>query len=387
MATWIRLEDPDRDGRPLWFIPEPENRLILPLHLSVGEACGRFANKLNLEIVFWSVFAPEDPFGTSARFMYRATRQLTKGTRLWGPPRREFYAAHIWGKDAVRKAAAIKAAYLRGEEDPEKQFADQQRRCMGDPGRDTRIYGVFKDTTVGSRSVPALPASCSLPASRSLPASVVQPVIAAGSSVPAVGEDLAAAFLLPVEYYGVVIQPEPRLKLLMLKPDFMDPAFEPLASSDPPRANLARWWQAVGKLVRASYNKKPMPEELKLALKGRWRLYSSAAGVASDVVDLAAEAPAEDDTAEVHAPAKRSRVSVSRPRGVDTSSSSQGEADASHSRRALSRPRFIEDGGRGPGAALGGAESASDSIGALCGFTTEGLRLLKPLLQRLLDRL
>ena len=173
----------------------------------------------------------------------------------------------------------------------------------------------------------------------------------------------------------------------MLKPDFMDPAFEPLASSDPPRANLARWWQAVGKLVRASYNKKPMPDDLKLALKGRWRLYSSAAGVASDVVDLAAEAPTEDDTAEVHAPAKRSRVSVSRPRGVDTSSSSQGEADASHSRRALSRLRFIGDGGRGPGAALGGAESASVSIGALCGFTTEELRLLKPLLQRLLDRL
>ena len=105
VASWIRLEDPDRDGRPLWFIPEPEDPLILPLHLSVGEACGRSANKLNLEIV-WSVFAPEESFGTSARCMYRATRRLTKATWLWGPPRREFYAAHIWGKDAVCGPAA-----------------------------------------------------------------------------------------------------------------------------------------------------------------------------------------------------------------------------------------------------------------------------------------
>ena len=93
VATWIRVEDPDpdRDGRPLWFIPEPENRLIRPLHLSVGEACGRTADKLNLEIV-WSVFAPEHQFGTSARFAYRSTRQLNRNTRLWGPPRRGFMA-------------------------------------------------------------------------------------------------------------------------------------------------------------------------------------------------------------------------------------------------------------------------------------------------------
>ena len=139
--------------------------------------------------------------------------------------------------------------------------------------------------------------------------------------------------------------------------------------------------------MRASYNKKPMPDNLKVALKGRWRLYSSAAGAASDIVDIAAEAPAEDDNAVVHAPAKRSRVSVSRPRGVDTSSSSQGEADAGHRRRVLSRPRSIGNGGRGSGAALGGADSASVSVGALCGFTPEELRLLKPLLQRLSERL
>ena len=217
--------------------------------------------------------------------------------------------------------------------------------------------------------------------------SVSQPVIAEGSSVPASGEDLAATFLLPVEYHGVVVQPEPRLKLLSLKTDFMDPSFEPVASSDPPRASLAKWWQAVGKRVRASYDKKAMPDYLKIALKGRLRLYSSAVGAASDVVDLAAEAPAEDHIAEVHAPAKRSRVSVSRPRGVATSLSSQGEADAGNSRRVLSRPRSSGDDGRGSGAALGGADSASGSVCALCGLTADELGLLKPVLQRLLERL
>ena len=68
VATWVRVEDPDRDGRPLWFNPAAENPLILPLHLSVGEACGSLAKKLNLEVV-WSVFAPWDHFGTSSRFV------------------------------------------------------------------------------------------------------------------------------------------------------------------------------------------------------------------------------------------------------------------------------------------------------------------------------
>ena len=85
VSTWVRIEDPDRDGRPLWYILEAENPLILPLHLSVVEAYGSAANKLNLEIV-WSVFAPEDQFGTSSRFVYRSTRQLNRRTRLWGTP-------------------------------------------------------------------------------------------------------------------------------------------------------------------------------------------------------------------------------------------------------------------------------------------------------------
>ena len=43
VSTWVRVEDGDRDGFPMWFIPEAENPLIFPLHLSVGEAWGRDA--------------------------------------------------------------------------------------------------------------------------------------------------------------------------------------------------------------------------------------------------------------------------------------------------------------------------------------------------------
>ena len=170
----------------------------------------------------------------------------------------------------------------------------------------------------------------------------------------------------------------------------MDPSFEPVASSDPPRAILAKWWQAVSKRVRDSFDKKTIPEDLKTAMKGRSRLYSSAVGEALDVMDLAAEAPVVDHVAESHdggpPPAKRSRGSVFRRRVVATSSSSssQGEPDAGRSRGVLSRPRSGKDGGRGSGTALGRANFASGSVGALCGFTAEELGLLKPLLQRLL---
>ena len=148
VSAWIPVEDPDRDGRPLWFSPEPENPRILPLNLSVGEASGRNAAKLNLEIV-WSVFAPELQFGTSSRFAYRSTRQLDRGARLWGPPRHGFYGAHLWGKAAHRVASAIKAAFLRGEEDPEINV-DLHRRCMGNPNRGDRIYGAYSETAIAS---------------------------------------------------------------------------------------------------------------------------------------------------------------------------------------------------------------------------------------------
>ena len=34
---------PDLDGCPLWYLLESRNPLISPLHLSVGEACGKRA--------------------------------------------------------------------------------------------------------------------------------------------------------------------------------------------------------------------------------------------------------------------------------------------------------------------------------------------------------
>ena len=55
VSTRIRIEDSsDLDGCPLWYIPESRNPLIFSLHLSAGEACGKRAGDLILEIV-WSV--------------------------------------------------------------------------------------------------------------------------------------------------------------------------------------------------------------------------------------------------------------------------------------------------------------------------------------------
>ena len=52
-------------------------------------------------------FAPEGEFASAACFLYRATRQLNRGTRLWGPPRRGFYTAHTWGKEAHSAAGRV----------------------------------------------------------------------------------------------------------------------------------------------------------------------------------------------------------------------------------------------------------------------------------------
>ena len=159
---------------------------------------------------------------------------------------------------------------------------------MGNPNRDDRIYGVYSETSIANHIVPALPASCILPVS------VSQPAVVADNSIPASGEDLAVTFLLPSEYHGVVIKPDPGRKLLSLKAAFMDPSFEPVTSSDPPRATLAKWWKAVSKRVRVSFDKKQMPDELKDAMRGRARLYLAPVGEALNVVDLAVEAPTVD---------------------------------------------------------------------------------------------
>ena len=38
VSTWIPVEDADRDGRSLWFVPESTEPLLPPLHLFVGAA-------------------------------------------------------------------------------------------------------------------------------------------------------------------------------------------------------------------------------------------------------------------------------------------------------------------------------------------------------------
>ncbi len=411
VATWIPVEDPDLDGRPLWYIPGSSDPRVLSLHTRVGAAGGKRSKELNVEIV-WSVFgAPE--FSSSARLFYRTLRDLNRQTRLWGPPIRGFFAKHMWSPAAKLAAADIRSRFLNGEECPHS-ISGLDRECLGHPGRDERIYGAYNRTDGVIRPAVGLPDSCVslpvvraplqlsvVPASLSLPVSETQPTTGGGNSVPAPGvledssvaaadEDPAVTFMLPAAYHGVLFQPEPRLKLLALKAAFMEPVFEPVASSDPPRATLAKWWKEVSRRIRDSYDKKAMPEDLKAAMRGRARLYRVDV---VDVVDLAVEAAIEDPVAESSgggsAPAKRSRRSVSRPRAIATSSSSSGQdgPGTGFNRGVLSRPRSVMGDGRGSGTAPGGASSASGSVGAGGALSAEEVELFKSLLLRVLAKL
>ncbi len=55
VATWIPVEDPDLDGRPLWYIPGSSDPRVVSLHTRIGAAGGKRSKELNMEIV-WSVF-------------------------------------------------------------------------------------------------------------------------------------------------------------------------------------------------------------------------------------------------------------------------------------------------------------------------------------------
>ena len=59
VSTWIPVEDPDLDGRLLWYIPESRDPLVLSLHTRVGAAVKRRSKELNVEIV-WSVLGAEE---------------------------------------------------------------------------------------------------------------------------------------------------------------------------------------------------------------------------------------------------------------------------------------------------------------------------------------
>jgi hypothetical protein len=363
----------------LWFSPQSENPLIPPLHLSVGEASGRNAARWNLEIV-WSVFAHELQFGTSSRFAYRSTQQLERGAS----PAMGFMALTCGGRQLIRWQRQLKPLF----------FVERRiRRLMW---TFIAVVWAIRIGAIVSTGLTRRPLSLALlfplsPASCLLPISVTQPAVVEDNSIAATGEDLAVAFLLPSEYHGVLFQPEPRLKLLSLKAAFMDPLIEPVASSDPPRATLAKWWkEEVSKRIRDSYDKMRLPEELKAAMRGRARLYR---GEVVDVVDLAAEAPIVDPAAEASdggsSPAKRSRRSVSRLRVVATSSSSSGQdgPGIGINRGVLPRPRVVMGDGRGSGAAPGGAISASGSVGARGALSAEEVELFKSLLLRVLEKL
>ena len=108
VSARIRIEDSDLDGYPLWYV---YSGVAKPTYFSsalvregsVWVEGGR--SKLLDRLV--SFAPPEDEFASSARFLYRATRQLNRGTRLWGPPRRGFYTAHTWGKEANAAAGRV----------------------------------------------------------------------------------------------------------------------------------------------------------------------------------------------------------------------------------------------------------------------------------------
>ena len=133
----------------------------------------------------------------------------------------------------MRRLRQLRPHFSVGEKCPHKEV-DLPRPCLGNPGREDRIYGAYKESTVASRSVTAIPDSCVVPVSASNCGGEFYPGFGRRS-----GGDLS--------FTGVVVQPDPGRKLLSLKAVFMDASFEPVASSDPPRAILANWWRAVSK--------------------------------------------------------------------------------------------------------------------------------------------
>ena len=98
------------------------------------------------------------------RLFYRTLRELKRDTRLWGPPVGEFFADRMWGPEAELAALAIKAAFVGGGKCPH-DIENLRDQCLGNPGRDDRIYGAYKKTEFGIRSASALSDSCILPVS------------------------------------------------------------------------------------------------------------------------------------------------------------------------------------------------------------------------------
>ena len=221
-----------------------------------------------MEIV-WSVFGDEE-FSMSARLFYRTLRTLNRATRLWGPPVGSFFAQHMWGPQAKLAAQFIKSRFVNGEKCPHS-IEDLLRQCLGHPGRKERIYGAYKRTDCGDRAALALPDSCILLLPVVGVSAPPQPSVHEDGDTPALGEDPAVTHRLPEEYYGVLVPRHRGQKILTLTAAFMNSAFEPVASSNPPREQLEKWWLAVSKRIRDSYDHKAIPVDLRAAMKGRAR--------------------------------------------------------------------------------------------------------------------
>ena len=157
-----------------------------------------------------------------------------------GSSRWRVFADHMWGPEAELAALAIKAAFVGGEKCPH-DMENIRDQCLGNPGRDDRIYGAYKKTVFGIRSASALPDSCILPLSVGSVNASPQPAVREDGHSPALGEDLAVTHRLPEEYHGVTVQHDSGRKTLALKAEFMDASFEPVSSSNPPREILAKW--------------------------------------------------------------------------------------------------------------------------------------------------
>ena len=261
VPAWLQVEDPDPNSHgALWFDPRSENPLVAALHNHVVGACKREAKFVNLQLV-WSVF-PTEGFSSSSRILYQAVKDIPRGRRLCAPPLSQFVQAHPWTAKSQDSARYISFSLQAGGSAP---VGDALATYInGDVGRPDLIYGAYThlEAESGGFAVVLGAPLRGVEGSPSVGNSSVEPV------------DLAVQYGLPGSYHGVVVQPVSTQKMLSLAADFMDGGYVPNdESSQPSATTLLEWWMQVCTEVRASYTKKQIPEDLKVAMKARQRMY------------------------------------------------------------------------------------------------------------------
>ena len=93
----------------------------------------------------------------------------------------------MWGEAACADAETIQVAFVSGKKFPHGD--DVKLQCIGNPQREDRIYGAFKET-VSPRLVP-FPDVCRLPVSVVGSGRSSQEAVPASVQSPALGKDLA----------------------------------------------------------------------------------------------------------------------------------------------------------------------------------------------------